>query len=185
MVIDGERALQRQVGRLFEGVTLVLDLLHRSGEALEGRVCLPPRGQARGRGLRPPAGGAHLERPGQPGGQGAAPDGDQASAHRRQGQDPPGGGRLLLRQPQPHGLQPHLEAGWPIASASVEGACKNLARDRMERSGMRWSPLMAEAMLKLHAVYLSSNFDPYWTWHIERDHQQRLYPKDHWRFVLK
>src|SRR6266542_234276 len=28
MVTDGERALQRRVGRLFQGVTLVLDLLH-------------------------------------------------------------------------------------------------------------------------------------------------------------
>ena len=78
----------------------------------------------------------------------------------------------------------YLAAGWPIASGSVEGACKNLVRDRMERSGMRWSPLMAEAMLKLRAVYLSDDLDAYWTWHIERD-QQRLYPKDHWRVVLK
>jgi len=69
-------------------------------------------------------------------------------------------------------------------SGAVEGACKNLVRDRMERSGMRWSPLMAEAMLKLRAVYLSDDLDAYWTWHIERD-QQRLYPKDHWHVVLK
>lgn len=27
--------------------------------------------------------------------------------------------------------------GWPIASNTVEGACKNLIRDRFQRSGMR------------------------------------------------
>jgi len=31
----------------------------------------------------------------------------------------------------------HLSQGWPIASGPVEGACKNLIKDRMERSGMR------------------------------------------------
>ncbi|SPF56621.1 hypothetical protein SBA4_90024 [Candidatus Sulfopaludibacter sp. SbA4] len=31
----------------------------------------------------------------------------------------------------------YLAKGWPIASGPVEGACKNLIEDRMERSGMR------------------------------------------------
>ena len=31
----------------------------------------------------------------------------------------------------------YLARGWPIASGPVEGACKNLIKDRMERSGMR------------------------------------------------
>jgi hypothetical protein len=34
----------------------------------------------------------------------------------------------------------YLKNGWPIASGAVEGACKNLIKDRMERSGMRWTP---------------------------------------------
>ena len=33
----------------------------------------------------------------------------------------------------------YLANGWPIASGPVEGACKNLIKDRMERSGMRWT----------------------------------------------
>ena len=40
----------------------------------------------------------------------------------------------------------YLARGLPIASGPVEGACKNLIKDRMERSGMRWTPRMAEAM---------------------------------------
>jgi hypothetical protein len=57
----------------------------------------------------------------------------------------------------------------------VEGACKNLIRDRFERSGMRWTLETAEAMLKLRAVHLSGDFDNYWEFHIKHD-QQRLHP---------
>ena len=32
----------------------------------------------------------------------------------------------------------YLAQGLPIASGVVEGACKTLIKDRMERSGMRW-----------------------------------------------
>ena len=67
---------------------------------------------------------------------------------------------------------------------SVEGACTNLVRDRFERSGMRWSPEMAEAMLKLRAVYLSGDYDAYWEWHIQQD-QNRLRPKGQWLLAQK
>ncbi|MGH3369509.1 MAG: hypothetical protein ACRDPR_05870 [Nocardioidaceae bacterium] len=66
-----------------------------------------------------------------------------------------------------------------IASGTVEGACKNLIRDRMERSGMRWSEPMAEAMLRLRATYLSGDVDAYWDWHVTRD-QQRLHHDPPW-----
>jgi hypothetical protein len=69
----------------------------------------------------------------------------------------------------------YLKNGWPIASGSVEGACKNLIKDRMERSGMRWTPAGAEAMLRLRAAYLSGDFEEYWRFHVVQD-QQRLYP---------
>ncbi len=73
----------------------------------------------------------------------------------------------------------YLAQGLPIASGSVEGACKNLIKDRMERSGMRWSSDGAEAMVKMRAVYLSGDFEEYWDWHISQD-QERLYPKARW-----
>ena len=76
----------------------------------------------------------------------------------------------------------YLANGWPIASGPVEGACKNLIKDRMERSGMRWTEQMAEAIVQLRAIYPSGDFDPYWEFHIEQD-QRRLYPA--WTVVLK
>lgn len=77
----------------------------------------------------------------------------------------------------------YLANGWPIASGPVEGACKNLIKDRMERSGMRWTELMAEAIVQLRAIHLSGDFDQYWQFHIEQD-QQRLYPTA-WSVVPK
>ena len=77
----------------------------------------------------------------------------------------------------------YLAQGWPIASGPVEGACKNLIKDRMERSGMRWTEEMAETIVQLRAIYLSDDFDRYWSFHIEND-QQRLHPGN-WSVVLK
>ena len=77
----------------------------------------------------------------------------------------------------------YLSHGWPIASGPVEGACKNLIKDRMERSGMRWTEEMAEAIVQLRAIYLSGDFDRYWPFHIEKD-QQRIHPRN-WSVVLK
>src|SRR5438552_5102901 len=33
----------------------------------------------------------------------------------------------------------YLAAGYPIASGVIEGACRHFIKDRMERSGMRWT----------------------------------------------
>jgi hypothetical protein len=73
-----------------------------------------------------------------------------------------------------------LANGWPIASGPVEGAGKNQIRDRMERSGMRWTETekMAEAVVQLRAIYLSGDFD-----RIAKD-QERLHPS-RWSVVLK
>jgi hypothetical protein len=76
----------------------------------------------------------------------------------------------------------YLAEGLPIASGAVEGACKNLVKDRMERSGMRWTEPMAEAMLQLRATYLSDDFEEYWKFHVEQD-QQRIHPAGRWEPV--
>ena len=78
----------------------------------------------------------------------------------------------------------YLALGFPIASGPVEGACKNLIKDRMERSGMRWTPSMAEAIVKLRSLYLSGDLEDYWPFHIAQD-QLRLHPPGFWSVVLK
>jgi hypothetical protein len=60
----------------------------------------------------------------------------------------------------------YLAAGCPIATGVIEGACRHLVKDRMERSGMRWTQTHAQAMLDLRAVHQSSYWDDF--------HQQRI-----------
>jgi hypothetical protein len=43
----------------------------------------------------------------------------------------------FYRNPTRMRYDEYLANGWPIASGPVEGACKNLIKVRMERSGMR------------------------------------------------
>ena len=68
----------------------------------------------------------------------------------------------------------YLAAGYPIGSGVVEGACRHLVKDRMERSGMRWLPSGAQAMLDLRATYLNGEWNDFWKFHVERE-DQRLY----------
>jgi hypothetical protein len=63
----------------------------------------------------------------------------------------------------------YLAAGLPIGSGVIEGTCKNLINDRMERSGMRWSPKGAEAMLKLRAVYLNDLWNNFWDFRTQKE----------------
>jgi hypothetical protein len=68
-----------------------------------------------------------------------------------------------------------LRAGYPIATGVIEGACRHLVKDRMERSGMRWTLHGAEAMLHVRAVHVSSYWQEFHKKRIASD-QERLYP---------
>ena len=63
----------------------------------------------------------------------------------------------------------YLKLGLPIGSGLIEGTCKNLINDRMERSGMRWSPEGAEAILKLRALHLTDHWNDFWEFSIARE----------------
>lgn len=68
----------------------------------------------------------------------------------------------------------YLARGWPIGTGVVEGACGHLVRDRLEQAGMRWTPAGAQAVLDLRAARLNGDWDAYWQFHREQQHQ-RLY----------
>ena len=70
----------------------------------------------------------------------------------------------------------YLAAGYPIGSGVVEGACRHLVKDRMERSGMRWLPSGAQAMLDLRATYLNGEWNNFWKFHVASE-DQRLYDR--------
>lgn len=55
----------------------------------------------------------------------------------------------------------YLAAGLPIATGVIEGACRHLVKDRLERTGMRWSTSGAQAMLSLRSLKASNAWDEF------------------------
>jgi len=69
----------------------------------------------------------------------------------------------------------YLEAGYPIATGVVEGACRHLVKDRMERAGMHWTIGGAQAMLDVRSIYVSGLWEEYQQYRIAGA-IERLYP---------
>jgi hypothetical protein len=65
-----------------------------------------------------------------------------------------------------------LRDGLPIATGVIEGACRYLVKDRMDRTGARWSLAGADAVLGLRALRASGDFDEYWHFHLAREQQR-------------
>lgn len=76
-----------------------------------------------------------------------------------------------------------LDAGFPIGTGVVEGACRYLIGDRLDITGARWSLEGAEAVLRLRALHGSGDFDAYWEFHkqkeYERNHGSRYASGEH------
>lgn len=72
----------------------------------------------------------------------------------------------------------YLRQGYPIASGVIEGACRHLIKERMERAGMHWTPEGAQAMLDLRSVFITGQWEAYQEYRIERE-TERLYPDRH------
>lgn len=72
----------------------------------------------------------------------------------------------------------YLRAGYPIASGVIEGACRHLIKDRMERAGMHWTMEGAQAMLDLRSVWIGNQWQAFQTQRIEVA-TERLYPHRH------
>lgn len=181
-ITDGERALQRRVLKQMPGTVLILDLLHALGylwtagkllfaddkgaaaawvkrqalQVLNGRVSHVVRGIRQSVTKRSIEGDAR--------------------------EDILGAASYLYANRHYMAYDDYLAKGYPIATGAVEGAGKTVIRDRMERSGMRWSAATAEPLLKLRSVYLSDDFDDYWAFHVKCE-QFRLYPEGAWAVV--
>ncbi|WP_254568327.1 ISKra4 family transposase [Oscillatoria sp. HE19RPO] len=69
----------------------------------------------------------------------------------------------------------YLAEGYPIASGVIEGACRHLVKDRLERTGMRWTIPGAQAMLNLRSTYINGDWDKFNQWRIQKE-AERLYP---------
>jgi hypothetical protein len=70
-----------------------------------------------------------------------------------------------------------LSDGLPIASGVIEGACRHLIKDRLDRAGARWRMKSAEAIIRIRSLRSSGDFDAYWKFHraeeLQRNHSRR------------
>jgi hypothetical protein len=159
MLTDGERALQQSVRRRLRGVPLVLDVQHVLAKLWSAVYAFHEEGSPKALAWVQERAWRLLHRE-----VSLVVQGMRLSARKRQlrGQKRKvveAAAGYFYRNRGHMRYDEYLRQGWPIATGVVEGACKNLVKDRMERSGMRWTPAMAESMLKLRAVYLSDDFE--------------------------
>jgi hypothetical protein len=75
----------------------------------------------------------------------------------------------------------YLAKGYPIASGVIEGACRHLVKDRMERAGMHWTRAGAQAMLDVRSIHISGAWEQYQMYRIDHE-TRRLYP---WRELVE
>ncbi|MEM6779542.1 MAG: ISKra4 family transposase [Planctomycetota bacterium] len=66
----------------------------------------------------------------------------------------------------------YLRRGYPIASGVIEGACRHLVKDRMERSGMRWTLEGARSMLHVRSVFQSAYWGSFLADRMQRDNER-------------
>lgn len=66
-----------------------------------------------------------------------------------------------------------LRRGLPIATGVIEGACRYLVRDRLDKTGARWSVEGAEAVLQLRALRANGDLDAYWAHHVQAELHRR------------
>jgi hypothetical protein len=84
-------------------------------------------------------------------------------------------GNYLRRHQARMHYDEYLAAGYPIASGVVEGACRHVVKDRMERAGMHWTLPGAQALLRLRCVALNGEWEAFMNYRIQQE-TARLYP---------
>jgi hypothetical protein len=66
--------------------------------------------------------------------------------------------RYLHKNRQRMRYDEYLSQGYPIASGVIEGACRHVIKDRLERAGMHWTVAGAQAMLDVRSVSVSGHW---------------------------
>jgi hypothetical protein len=82
---------------------------------------------------------------------------------------------FLAKNKQRMRYDEYLRMGCPIATGVIEGACRHVIKDRMERAGMRWKVPGAQAMLNLRTIYTNGDWITYQDFRIALENEW-LYP---------
>ena len=176
VLVDGAEhqldLIRAEAARRNAGIHVVIDLIRVLELHLEGGLVPARRRRPRRRGLgrrQGTRGAGRRQRPG------------------RRGDHRPGRLRRPARQPAPTPAsatsapgtstsvmtRPSQTAGPSPPALSREPA--GTSADRLDIGGARWGLDGAEAVLTLRAVISNGDFEEYWRFHLEREHQ-RLYP---------
>ena len=70
----------------------------------------------------------------------------------------------------------YLRLGCPVATGVIEGACRHVIKDRMERAGMRWKVPGAQAMLNLRTIYTNGDWTAFQDFRTCLGEPTELYP---------
>ena len=68
----------------------------------------------------------------------------------------------------------YLAAGYPIATGVIEGACRHIVKDRMERTGMKWTSRGAQSLLNLRCLRASGLWEQFHKQRSTKTAQARL-----------
>lgn len=68
----------------------------------------------------------------------------------------------------------YRQGGLPIGSGVVEAACKTIVKQRLCRSGMRWSREGGQKILQLRTIIQSGRWDRYWREVAQAEQQREL-----------
>jgi hypothetical protein len=177
VVVDGNpdqiRAVRKVAARYRAKVTLVLDVIHVLEYLWKAAYCFHPdasreaeawvteRLRALLTGHDPSQLAAGIRR---------SATRQRLSAGKRKAAD--SCARYLINNRRLLGYAQALRQGLPIATGVVEGACRYLVKDRMDRTGARWSLDGAEAVLRLRALRTNGDFDDYWRFHLAQEHER-------------
>ena len=82
---------------------------------------------------------------------------------------------FLLRNKKKMAYHEYLDKGYPIASGVIEGACRHIVKDRMERTGMRWTIDGAQSMLNIRCVTANDEWNDFLDHRIQEE-MKRIYP---------
>jgi hypothetical protein len=69
----------------------------------------------------------------------------------------------------------YFARGYPIASGVIEGACRHVVKDRLERTGMHWTDTGAQAVLRLRCVVINDEWERFLQYRVAQE-IARLYP---------
>jgi len=65
-----------------------------------------------------------------------------------------------------------IENGWPIGSGVIEAVCKSVVKQRMCKSGQRWSRKGGQSILSLRAYVKSGEWDEFWNSYYQMNYKK-------------